>query len=147
MVTKPDNNDEFDTISAAIGELRSDSRRHTEATSNVLLELRRLSERMDALTAFGTELREYRKTLHDRFDRINENMSHNTLDIEKLDTRLTTLDERIVGIDNRINLIETMWKSHWKIAAVVGSVLLTVMGWTIGSYGQAFLKVVFGTTP
>lgn len=141
------NDSEYDTISAAIGELRSDSRRHSEFSNSILLELRRLTERMEFVSQLGTELREYRKTLHDRFDRINEIAAQTTLQIDKIEDRLSVLEnEKLIALERRVATIETTWKTQLKLIAIIGSVILTVGGWFVGTYGQSILKVLFSST-
>lgn len=141
----PDISEDRDSLSSIIGELRADNRRHTESSAGVVAELRRLTEKIDGVAQLAIELREYRKTLHDRFDRINEIAAQHTLDIDKLQDRFTDLEStKFNAFDRRLSTMETTWRVQLRTVAIVGSVVLSIGGWVLGTYGPMLMKTLFG---
>lgn len=137
--------DEHPSLGESVGELRSDSKRNFDAVSALAAEMRRMSEKFESISTLSTELTQYRLTLHDRFDRINEIAASTTLTIDKMEDRLSAVENaKIIALDKRITSIETTWKTQLKMIAVIGSIILTAGGWFIGTYGKDVLKALFG---
>lgn len=137
--------DEYPSLGESVGELRSDSRRNFEAVNSLATEMRRMSDKFEQISALGTQLTEYRLTLHDRFDRINEIAASTTLTVDKIDDRLAIVEnDKYIALDKRISTIETTWKTQLKMIAVIGSIILTAGGWFIGTYGKDVLKALTG---
>lgn len=80
------------SLGESVGELRSDSKRNFDAVNALAVEMRRMSDKFESISTLSTELTQYRLTLHDRFDRINEIAASTTLTIDKMEDRLAVVE-------------------------------------------------------
>lgn len=118
-------------LSSIIGELRNFAHQQSTTNNHMLEELRKISDRVSGVSEVGITLSEYRKTLHDRFGRIHEQMNDIDLQIERVQTRMTLIE-----------LQNATWRSNWKVLMSMLLILSTLFSTIISNYGVAILRAI-----
>lgn len=90
--------EQINELSAFIGRFENALSSQSVTNTRILDEIRSINIKMNDYFAIGvevrTELREYRKTLHDRFDRIHGALAAQELEIHEHDGRLKVIELR-----------------------------------------------------
>lgn len=120
---------EFNDLSSVIGELRNFAAQQAVTNTHMLEELKKIGERMSTFGEVGAGLVEYRKTLHERFNRIHEMFGD-------VDERLDKLEHKVEQMTNTV----TAWKAQMKTIIVVVGAIATVLSSIISSYGGQVLR-------
>jgi hypothetical protein len=66
---------DLNELSSIIGELRNFAAVQSSTNNHMLEELKKISERMSSFGEIGATFVEYRKTLHERFGKIHEQIN------------------------------------------------------------------------
>lgn len=123
-------------LSSVIGELRNFAAQQAVTNTHMLEELKKISERMSGFSEVGATFIEYRKTLHERFGKIHEQIAAIDLDVDKLrDVEMNRINDRIVVIESTI----TTWKSNWKVMVTMATFASTAISAIITHYGSLIL--------
>lgn len=118
-------------LSAVIGELRNFAAQQIVTNTHIVDELKKISERMTGFGEVGATFVEYRRTLHERFGKIHEQIGHIDITAEKL-------EERVKGIEMLVNT----WKSNWKLGLSILYVATTLTSAVVTNYGTIIVKTL-----
>lgn len=118
-------------LSSVIGELRSFAQQQVANNTHIIDELKKINERMATFSEIGATFIEYRKTLHERFAKIHEQIGGIDLLTDKLQDR-----------QNATDLTIATWKSNWKLVLGIVYVISSLTSALIVQYGSAFVKVI-----
>jgi chromosome segregation ATPase len=128
-------NSDLSEISTVIGELRAFSQQQAATNLQTASDLQKILERSDRGLASSTELNatfiEFRKTLHERFSKLQEQIGHIDGDLEELQKR----------VDSHEVTIQT-WKGSWKVAAGILCAASAVVSAIVSHYGNEIVKVI-----
>ena len=118
-------------LSSIIGELRNFAAQQIVTNTHMLEELKKIGDRMGAFSEVGATFVEYRKTLHERFGKIHEQLADIDEDVERVTARV-----------NELELLTSGWKANWKIVLAGFTALATVLSAAISTYGLSLLKAI-----
>lgn len=118
-------------LSSVIGELRNFAAQQAVTNTHMLEELKKISDRMSGFGEVGATFVEYRKTLHERFGKIHEQIASIDEDIEQLNARTSAMEKLTIT-----------WSNNWKI--LVGGLTLgaTVVSSLLSTYGASILRAL-----
>lgn len=122
---------DLNEVSSVIGELRNFAAQQSTTNLHMLEELKKISERMSGFGEVGATFVEYRRTLHERFGKIHEQINDIDLDTERLQARLVIVELQVAT-----------WRSNWKLLVTMLLILSTLLSTVITEYGAAILRVV-----
>src|ERR1044072_8525651 len=122
---------ELSDLSQVIGELRNFAAQQAVTNTHMLEELKKISERMTDFGEVGATFVEYRKTLHERFNKIHEQMMSIDERIDKVEVLTQTLDRTV-----------TSWKGQLKSFGTIAWLAGTLVSSLFATYGGALLKVI-----
>lgn len=122
---------DLNELSSVIGELRNFAAVQSSTNNHMLEELKKISERMSSFGEVGATFIEYRKTLHERFGKIHEQIN----DVDLVSERLTA---RIIIVELQI----ATWRANWKLMMSMLLILSTLFSAIIENYGTTILKAV-----
>src|ERR1044072_92695 len=122
---------ELSDLSQVIGELRNFPAQQAVTNTHMLEELKKISDRMSGFGEVGATFVEYRKTLHERFGKIHEQIASIDEDIEQLNARTSAMEKLTIT-----------WSNNWKI--LVGGLTLGAPGVSslLSTYGASILRAL-----
>ena len=130
-VGKSLNDATLNELSTVIGELRNFAQQQITTNAHMLEELKKISERMTSFGEVGATFVEYRKTLHERFGKIHEQIGSMDQIGEKLQERVSALEVTVAT-----------WKGNWKLGVAIIYVISTFSSAIIANYGTAIIKAI-----
>lgn len=122
----------LDDLSTAIGELRSFAAHQAATNAHFLDELTKLVSRMALLAETGVTFVEYRKTLHERFGKLHEQMAE--------------IDELVVDLSERTKTMElaaAVWRGQWTMLLAILYIVSTVTSTLLVNYGAVLAHSLF----
>lgn len=122
---------DLNEVSSVIGELRNFAAQQSSTNLHMLEELKKISERMSGFGEVGATFVEYRKTLHERFGQIHEQIGSIDMELERLQARTVIIELQVAT-----------WRSNWKLLVTMLMILSTLLSTVITEYGAAILRVV-----
>lgn len=122
---------DLNEVSSVIGELRNFAAQQSSTNLHMLEELKKISERMSGFGEVGATFVEYRKTLHERFGQIHEQIGSIDMELERLQARTVIIELQVAT-----------WRSNWKLLVTMLLILSTLLSTVITEYGTAILRVV-----
>src|SRR3569833_1321732 len=123
-------------LSQIIGELRNFAAQQISTNTHMLEELKKISERMSTFGEVGATFIEYRKTLHERFNKIHGQFGEMDERIDKLETK-----------QEHTHTTLTAWKAQLKTQLTVLWITGTVVSALVSVYGGFVLKTLAAHTP
>src|ERR1044072_1218948 len=127
---------ELSDLSQVIGELRNFAAQQAVTNTHMLEELKKISDRMASFGEVGATFVEYRKTLHERFGKIHEQML-------AIDERCDKLELLTHGLDRTV----PSWKGQLRTVTVGGTLVASLLASLLASYGGALLKLLASASP
>src|ERR1044072_9963050 len=88
---------ELSELSQVIGELRNFAAQQAVTNTHMLEELKKISERMASFGEVGATFVEYRKTLHERFGKIHDQMNQINERCDKIELLTHGLDRTVTS--------------------------------------------------
>jgi len=123
--------DGLNELSQIIGELRSFAAQQVATNSHMLEELKKIGDRMSGFGEIGAGLVEYRKTLHERFNRIHGMFGDIDERLDKLEAKFERMDATIIA-----------FKAQAKFATIAVGAIATLLSSAISTYGGVVLRAV-----
>ena len=127
---------ELSELSQVIGELRNFAAQQAVTNTHMLEELKKISDRMANFGEVGATFVEYRKTLHERFGKIHEQIGDLDCTIEKMQVKIDAMEEVIANFRGQAKVL--IW-----LFGVGGTVISSLLS----TYGGLVLRVVASHTP
>lgn len=124
-------NESINELSSVIGELRNFAGQQVSTNSHMLEELKKISDRMASLGELSAVFAEYRKTLHERFGKIHEQMAD-------IDERLEEHEKHVSDMMLQVGA----WKSNIKFGAAIFYVATTFTSAILSTYGAAIIRAI-----
>ena len=127
---------ELSELSSVIGELRNFAAQQSMTNVHMLEELKKIGERLANFGEIGATFVEYRKTLHERFNKIHA-------DILDIDERLDKLEHNHQNLDR----VVTSWKAQLRSLITVCWIAGTIVSSLLSVYGGVVIKALGQHTP
>jgi hypothetical protein len=127
---------EISELSSVIGELRNFAAQQTVTNSHMLEELKKIGEKISGLGEMGATFVEYRRTNHERWGRVHENLG-------ELDERLDRLEVDM----KRTNDTIIAWKAQLRSLIWVGWITCTLISSLLSIYGGWIIRSLAAHTP
>jgi hypothetical protein len=116
-------NSDLNELSSIIGELRNFAAQQSTTNNHMLEELRKISDRVSGVSEVGIILTEYRRTLHERFAKIHEQIGSIDLDVDRVQTRMAAMEMQ-----------NATWRSNWKLLTTMLLILSTLCAYILIEY-------------
>jgi hypothetical protein len=126
------NESSINELSSVIGELRHSAAQQYAINSQVLDELRKISDRMAIFSEASATFVEYRKTLHERFGKIHEQIADIDLWHEQFETRIRIIEQFHIG-----------FKANWKLGIGMLYFMTSVTAAIVSAYGSGVFHALF----
>ena len=118
-------------LSSVIGELRHFAAQQNVINTQILEEIRKISDRMASFSEASATFIEYRKTLHERFGKIHDQINNIDETHEQLEARLRALEQFHIG-----------FKANWKLVAGMFYIVTTTTGAIVSLYGSGIMHSI-----
>ena len=118
-------------LSAAIGELRNSASAQITTNQNMLDELRKINERLSSIAQLDATFQTYRGTLHERFNKIHDQIVDLDAHDEKMEDRMRRCEQAIGN-----------WKSNLGMLYYVFIPAMTVASSFLSAYAREILRAL-----
>lgn len=123
-------------LSTVIGELRNFAAQQSVTNTHMLDELKKIADRLTVFGEVGATFAEYRKTQHERWNHVHQQMGDIDERIDKVELKIDTMDDII-----------NQWKGQMKTLVLAFGIGGTIISSLLSTYGGLLIKTLASHTP